>query len=258
MEIFLFTLACVLYAAGFWPVLRGWRKRLEPSDRLPLPLIALGFAAHSMALGSIGQQLERCPISNLSQVLSFLSWSVALLYLVIGPSYRISLLGAFTAPLAAILLLLALLMPASLTGGQGAVAMDPWIEFHAAISLIAYGAFGLGCVAGIMYLIQDQQLKSGKPDSVFYRLPPITQLHSSMKRLWFAGFGLLTIGIGGGFIVGTPVELWGKIAWVAAVWAVYGVIIFLSMRSLVAPRREALLSIAGFTFTLSSLLGLRF
>ena len=61
--------------------------------------IALGFVFQTAFLWVRGHALGRCPLTNLFEVFIFIAWSVALIYLLIGPTYRLSLMGAFTAPL---------------------------------------------------------------------------------------------------------------------------------------------------------------
>ncbi len=61
--------------------------------------IGLGFLFQTAFLSVRGHELGRCPITNLFEVFVFLAWSVALIYLLVGPAYRLSLMGAFTAPL---------------------------------------------------------------------------------------------------------------------------------------------------------------
>src|SRR5256885_11130948 len=73
--------------------------------------IALGFVFQSPFLSIRGHALGRCPITNLFEVFIFLAWSLALIYLLIGPAYRLSLMGAFTAPLVLLIQSLALLAP---------------------------------------------------------------------------------------------------------------------------------------------------
>ncbi|MEY2578579.1 MAG: hypothetical protein QOI49_1403, partial [Verrucomicrobiota bacterium] len=53
--------------------------------------ISLGFILQSAFLYVRGHALGRCPITNLFEVFIFLAWSVALIYLAIGPAYRLSL-----------------------------------------------------------------------------------------------------------------------------------------------------------------------
>src|SRR4029453_9670117 len=61
--------------------------------------IGLGFLFQTEFLSLRGDALGRCPLTNLFEVFIFLAWSVALIYMLVGPAYRLSLMGAFTAPL---------------------------------------------------------------------------------------------------------------------------------------------------------------
>src|SRR3954452_1648110 len=73
--------------------------------------IGLGFVFQTAFLSIRGHALGRCPLTNLFEVFVFLAWSVALIYLLIGPAYRLSLMGAFTAPLVFLIQTFALLAP---------------------------------------------------------------------------------------------------------------------------------------------------
>ena len=61
--------------------------------------ILTGFLCQTGFLYLRGQQVGRCPLTSLFEVMIFLTWSLVLFYLLIGPDYRLSLLGAFTSPL---------------------------------------------------------------------------------------------------------------------------------------------------------------
>src|ERR1700686_639856 len=61
--------------------------------------VGLGFIFQTAFLSIRGHALGRCPITNLFEVFIFLGWSIALIYVLIGPAYRLSLMGAFPAPL---------------------------------------------------------------------------------------------------------------------------------------------------------------
>jgi len=148
--------------------------------------------------------LGRCPITNLFEVFVFLAWSVALAYMLVGPVYRLSLMGAFTAPLVLLLQGFALISPID-TRHPVTVAANSWLEFHASLSLVAYGAFALACIAGVMYLLQERQLKTHHLHSIFYHLPPLTNLFAVITRLLWWGFALYTVGIVSGFFYRSPV-----------------------------------------------------
>src|SRR5437016_11463140 len=185
--------------------------------------VGLGFIFQTAFLSVRGHALGRCPITNLFEVIIFVAWSVALFYMVVGPAYRLSLMGAFTAPLVVVLQLFALVAPIDHPHRQRLPA-NSWLEFHASISLVAYGAFALAGIAGVMYLIQERQLKTHQLHSFFYHLPPLTDLFAAITRLLWWGFALYTLGLVSGFFTGHPLP---RVQVVAAigVWLFYAVIL---------------------------------
>jgi len=236
------------------------RGRYQPS-RFNFAAMTGGFAFQTGFLIVRGHALNACPLTNLFEVLIFLSWSMVLLYFVVGTAYRLSLLGAFTSPLAFIFQAFALIAPLdSPPGPRARVVAHPWLETHAAISIIAYGAFALACVAGVMYLIQERQLKTHRLRRLFFHLPPIADLAVAINRLIFTGFILLTFGLLSGFAVhgeSGKVE-WSKVVWGIAVWLIYGGILQADKWRRVTPRRVAQLAVAAFSITLATLWGLNF
>jgi len=213
--------------------------------------ILAGFVLQTAFLYLRGQQVGRCPITNSFEILVFLSWSVALAYLVVGTTYRISVLGAFTAPLVFGLQLFALLLPSAPPVRRGGPP-DGWLELHASTSLVAYGVLALACVAGVMFLVQEKQLKMRVPGSLFHLLPPITTLSDAMRRLLWFGVILLSVGILAGFFIGTPV---GRLKSGASilVWIVYAGVLFLWMRNKVHSHRVAQYCVGAFALALITL-----
>ena len=136
-------------------------------SRFNFTAIFAGFVFQTAFLYQRGHALGRCPLTNLFEVFIFLSWSMVLLYLVIGTAYRLSLLGAFTSPLVFVFQILALLMPMD-TPSKVRIAQNSWLELHAALSVVAYGAFAMAGVAGVMYLAQERQLKTHKFARFFF------------------------------------------------------------------------------------------
>jgi HemX protein len=218
--------------------------------------IALGFGLQSAFLYLRGHALGRCPITNLFEVFVFLAWSLALIYLLIGPAYRLSLMGAFTAPLVLLIQGFALLAPIDVRH-PARMAVNPWLEFHASMSMIAYGAFALACVAGVMYLVQERQLKTHQLHSIFYHLPPLTNLFSAITRLLWLGFALYTAGLISGFFTGEPLPRL-KMICAFAVWIFYGVILQGRHLQRLAPKRIATLCILAFTAAVSVLWAINF
>ena len=218
--------------------------------------IACGFLLQTAFLSLRGNAIGRCPITNLFEVFIFLAWSIVLIYMLVGPAYRLSLMGAFTAPLVFAIQTLALIAPID-TPLTARVAANPWLEFHASMSMIAYGAFALACVAGLMYLVQERQLKTRQLHSVFHHLPPLHDLFGAITRLLWLGFVLYTAGLISGFFTGQPLPT-VKITCALLVWLFYGAILHGRHLRRLAPKRIAALSIVAFSAAVMVLWGITF
>jgi HemX protein len=233
--------------------------RLQRSTRFNLAVLAAGFLLQTGFLYLRGKALGRCPLTNLFEVVVFLSWAMVLFYLIIGNTYRLSPLGMFTAPLAFALQTFALVSPldrpAVLTA-KGSV--NPWLEFHAAFSVLAYGAFALASVAAGMYLWQERQLKTHRLKSLFFQLPPIAELGQVNARLVMVGFILLSLGLCAGVGMGTP-NAWMHLSGPLITWLFYAFLVQARWGAWkLGPRLVATLSIAAFSVALLSLWGLGF
>ena len=256
MDRYLLILSTVCFLVAIAHTVLQMRGGIFRPMRFNFFAVGLGFIFQTAFLSMRGHEVHRCPITNLFEVIVFVAWSVALFYIVIGPAYRLSLMGAFTAPLVALLQLFALLAPID-TPHQGRLPANSWLEFHASMSLVAYGAFALACIAGVMYLVQERQLKTHHLHSVFYHLPPLSDLFAAITRLLWWGFALYTLGLISGFFVGEPLP-WTQIVGAVGVWILYGLILQGRYLRWFAPKRVAALCIIGFSAALTLLWGITF
>lgn len=226
--------------------LRGGKLQ---SGGINLPLIAAAFVLQSIYLYRRGLEVGACPLYTLSDLLVFLGWAVALMYLLTGPAFRLSLLGAFTAPLILALQAVALVLyRADVPDRAG--PPNVWVELHASLSVVAYGAFGLAAVSGAMFLLQDYFLKKHRLSMLFFQLPPVEELVRVTARLALFGFVLLTVAFTAGLMSRLPVEglkLWGSVA----IWALYGAILGLRSMRRISSKRFA--SAAALIFVLAVL-----
>lgn len=218
--------------------------------------IIAGFLLQTAFLAVRGNAIGRCPLTNLFEVFIFMGWSVALIYMIVGPAYRLSLMGAFTAPLVLFIQTFALLAPIG-RPPTPKMEVNPWLEFHASMSIVAYGAFALACIAGLMYLLQERQLKTHRLHSVFHHLPPLTDLYAAITRLLWVGFGLYTAGLISGFFTGEPLPRI-KMACAIAVWIFYAAILQGRRLFRLAPRHVAVLCVIAFSAAVAVLWGITF
>ncbi len=245
-----FLLAATALAAaggitGMLSVHRGTRSPWTVIWMIGAFLAQLGF------LYVRGQARGACPLSGIGEILAFLAWSLTLFYLAVGPTYRLSLLGVFTAPLVTIFQILALLPGVWDPAPHRLPPTDPWRETHAAMSVLSYGALALAAVAGVMFLVLDRQLKDHHLQSGLFRnLPPVRDLLKSMVRLLWLGIVLLSVGVVAGFVM--P-RTGGQAHLIAAlgVWIGYAVLLGVRQVRGLTGRRTAVVAVLLFMGSLS-------
>ncbi|MDR2674546.1 MAG: cytochrome c biogenesis protein CcsA [Opitutaceae bacterium] len=236
-------LAAAFYLAGF--VLGSvslLRARRHPRA-LMYAIVAGGFILQTLGLCARGLAVKGFPVGNLFELLHFTAWSAIALYLVVGATFRLSLLGYFTAALAAALTLLSLAIPAwDATRRAGAAGGGHWIEFHAAPALFSYGVFGLLALTSIMWLLQFFSLKRHRLRGLFSFLPSLLELDRINLRLLAAGVALLGAALAVGsihWLHGTGAVNPLKLVATVTVWAAYAVALTLRLAGRLIARRLA-------------------
>nr|WP_226895473.1 cytochrome c biogenesis protein CcsA [Luteolibacter marinus] len=209
------------------------------------------FAAQLGFLSVRGEARAACPLVGLGEILVFLAWSLTLFYLVVGPTYRLSLLGVFTAPVVVVFQAVALLPGVLDPDPQRVTGSDPWRETHAAMSVLSYGSLALAAVAGVMFLVLDRQLKDHHLQSGLFRnLPPVRELLKSMVRLLWIGVALLSIGIIAGFLMPRQ-SGGGHLVAALAVWTGYAGLLSVRLVRGLTGRRTATVAVLLFVVSLS-------
>ncbi len=250
--LFLATLG-YLASAGWGLYALGSQRPV--GNRWTLLLIIGAFGLHTLFLYERGQIIGHCPITNLFETLAFFSWSLALTYLVVGPTYRMSILGAFTAPVVFLINFFALTAPIDLPGNVPHLGWQ--LELHATLALIGLGVLGVAALAGLMYLIQERQLKRRSLTSWFYSLPNVGRLELVQQRVLVWGFSIFSAGaILGFFVPHHGPDDWVKIIWSAAVWCLYAVLVTVLGSGRLSHKKTALLSVAGYIFILLTFWGI--
>lgn len=238
-------LAAIGGAVGMRSLRHGRRSRTT------VLWIAGAFVGQLGFLVIRGQARGACPLGGLGEVLVFLAWSLTLIYLLVGPTYRLSLLGVFSAPVV-VVFQVAAMMPGVLDADPERVAStNAWRETHAAMSVLGYGALALAAVSSVMFLVLDHQLKEQHLNSGLFRnLPPVRELLVSGRRLLWLGWGMLTVGVIAGFLM--PHEGVGPhLIAAVVVWVAYGVLVAVAQFRGLTGRRFSLLTVLLFLISLS-------
>ena len=251
MDRLLLALSTLAFVGALVHAVRALRAGTWRESKAHCVPMALGLVLQTGFLYLRGEMHGRCPLTNLFEVFIFIGWSMVLLYFLVGTTYRLSLLGMFTAPMVALLQTLALLSPLDDSFTVGRSLPNPWLEIHAAVSLIAYAAFALACVTGVMYLVQERLLKRHRIHSLFFQLPPIHELARAIHKLVQLGLLLLTLGLAAAWPLDIPISN-PKMIFTWCVWGLYAVIAIIMWRHMMSARQTAWLAVVGFLLPLVS------
>lgn len=254
-----FLLAVIIYGLSTIYSVFLWRKGFRQDNRNSYFLLLVAFALHTTAMVKRGFSLERCPVNNLYEATTFIAWTIVAVYLLLGVWSRLRFLGAFASPVLLIMGVFGLMPALDPPHGPALVFGNAWASLHAALIFLAFGAFGLGSVAALMYLTQDHDLKFHKLRAILSRLPPIERMESVASRLITAGLFLLTAGLSI-----YPALSWQKhhvlfhndpiIFWSIFVWLIYFVLLLMHWRGK-GGRSFALGALGSFAFILLTFWG---
>lgn len=134
------------------------------------------------------------------------------------------------------------------------------VTLHAWTLLISYAAFFLAVVAGVLFLVQERQLKRKDPRILEAAVLPLEML--DQVNLWAVGIGFLLFSLGmvpglvlarsnwGAFFSGDPKEI---LSWMT--WAAYGAVFGLRLKAGLKGHRVVLLSVMSFFLALFTFIG---
>lgn len=252
-----FALAAMIYAAAFVLGLATLRLQRLYSRAAMFALLTGGFLMQTLALNLRGAEIRACPLGNTFEVAQFLAWSAVILFFIIGPAFKLRLLGFFTAGLAALLGGGSLLVPGwDRPYPPGLFGGNPWIELHASLAIFSYGIFAVLALVSGMFLIQQHGLKTKQFKGLYQYLPSIQQLDLMAKRLLLTGVIVLTAALlfGAVYWIDNPelVPVF-KLSATILVWLGYAAVVILRLQKRLVTRRHAIASILLFLLAMASL-----
>jgi len=242
------TLAAYFGATGLW--LTYFLIQREGYYRAGVWVMAGGLVVHSLALIQRIWNLGYLPAATVGESLLLFAWVLVAAFLLLIWRYPIKVLGALVAPLAALMVCGALILP-SPHGAISPVLKSFWLTIHICLTLMGYAALALAGLGGILYLIQERQIK-GKQFGFFYRrLPSLSLLDTLNSWCLTIGFPLLTAGIISGSLYAqhTLGRFWSwdpKEILTIIAWLIYAVLLHERLAVGWRGRRAALLAICGF------------
>lgn len=202
------------------------------------------------------------PITSQHEAVVFFAWATTWAYLSFRWRYTVKNFGTFVSVFICCLLLIASFSSREFTPLLPALQSN-WLPIHAGVSIVAYGFLSLAFCGGLMYLLQERELKSKKFGYFFSRFPSLDALDQLNNHCLTAGFVFLTLGIVTGSVWAR--QAWGtywhwdpKETWSLITWFVY--LVQLHQRYTVGWRgkRAAVMAIVGFAAIVFTLWGVTY
>ncbi len=242
----------ILYLCAQKPLYHRWGYRV----------MMAGFLLHTLAIGYEFFRIGHIPAQNLHQNLILTGWSLSGVFLFIKYRYRLNILGVFAAPLTAAVMIAAFCVP-SVAVAPTPVFKSLWLVIHIVIIFVAEAALALAGGAGVLYLIQENAIKTKSHRFFFKRLPSLEFLDKTGYGFIVTGFTLLTVGLITGFVYAQLV--WGKFwswdnkeIWSVITWLIYAALLHGRLVSGWRGRRSAVMAIAGLAALLFTFFGVNF
>ena len=246
-----FTITTIL---GSYSTLKLHRKTGRPYT---LSLVSFGWILQTIGLYARGLQYGGCPLANRFELVQFMVWSSIVLYIFVGPAFRVSLLGMFTSGFASLFSIISLGISAWDSPSREPIfGHSPWIEMHAALALFSYGVFGILTLTSAMYLLQSRSLKQKKMGGLFPFMPSIYELTQINLRLLLLGLFILSSSLAIGSVYWSQayesVDTL-KLGATIAVWLAYCFLLLLRLREKLSYKQYSWACIVIFAIALLSL-----
>ncbi len=258
--LFQISLAAYLLSTGVYSVFfLSEKTRLRRTAR---KIFFAGAILHTCTIIARYFEAGHTPITSHHETVSFFAWSVAWCYLSFRWRYTMKNLGTFASIFVLVLMLIASF------ASQEIIPLSPvlqswWLPVHASVAMVAYGFLALAGIGGVMYLLQEREIKR-KRFGVFYsRLPSLDALDKLNHHCLSVGFLLLTLALITGSIWAK--QAWGaywhwdpKETWSLVTWFLYAGVVHQRFTVGWRGRRAAILSIIAFISVLFTLWGVSF
>ncbi|MCP4023574.1 MAG: c-type cytochrome biogenesis protein CcsB [Desulfobacteraceae bacterium] len=250
------TLLYFISAAGYLCYLFNQKDRIQ---KTAFYLIGAGVIFHIISIMVQVVQSKSLPVHNLEQSLSIAGLALGCMFLYFQLRMNLKILGVFAACLISIIMGSLLLIPDTAVE-QISILKGFWLYAHILLVFLGEAALALACGAGILYLLQERDLKTKHFGFFFKRLPSLDLLDSVSYTCITTGFSLLTVGLITGFIYAKSV--WGhfwswdpKEIWSVGTWLVYAALLHYRLFAGWRGRKSAIITIIGFLILAFTFLG---
>ena len=233
--------------------------RTKTQARNPWLIPVLGVHAFFLILRSI--QLGQPPLADMYEILSLLALLTTAVYAVVEFSSRDRRTGMFVFLLVFLFQYTSSSFLVSTIMAEGAAEVDMqsagWGRLHIVPALVAYMAFAISAVYGLLHLLAERNLRKHRFGVLFDRLPSLDLLGRMTWHALLGGFIFITItmitgplmvghGDSGADVQSLDAKVISKIVIGSIAWLIYAVAIVGKLKVKWPSRRISSVAVAGF------------
>ena len=242
--------------------------RVEKWGRIGVSLTILGCALHAAGLvcRGLGSDPIRVPWGNMYEFTLAGTFGVSLMYLVLMKRYHLRWMGIVVTGFLVAVLMLDQTVLYQHAGPLVPALHSYWLAIHVLAAVIASGAFSVGALALVLFLVKDRAVRRGTMRSRGYlsRLPDAQSLERVAYRLNAFAFPIWTFAA----LVAGPIwaeYAWGsywnwdpKEVWAFITWVIYAA--YLHARATAGWRGKAasVIALIGFATLLFNFVGINY
>lgn len=260
MKILTFNIAMISYLVASLEYFVYLIYRRQFVSTLATFTAAVGLFFHTVIIGLRSQETGHGPYTTSFEVAIFFSWVVVVVYFFTHWKYRIKDLGSFVIPVAFLILLYSTFLSEEVVRFPDS-QFRVLLTLHRTLSILGFAAFAISFGLGLMYIIQERQVKSKKLGIMYFRMPPLESMDELNFKVVAIGFPLFTLGFLTGGIWTTQTTDMAFFSWnivktwpLVVGWIIYGWVFFGRFMTGLRGRRAALGSVAGFIIVMFSYL----
>ncbi|MDR7255738.1 cytochrome c-type biogenesis protein CcsB [Nocardioides sp. BE266] len=237
--------------------------RVAMTGRLGVLLTAIGALAHFVALVGRGMAADpnRVPWGNMYEFTLTGTFVVVALFLATTNRWRLSWLGPIVVGFVLCVLLADVLWLYEPVAPLTEALESYWLVIHVVAACIATGAFTLGGITSILYLLKA---RSSKETGYLARLPELASLDRIAYRMHAFGFPVWTFGV----LISGPIwahQAWSsywnwdpKEVWAFITWVVYAAYLHARATAGWRGRNAAILALVGVATLWFNFIGINF
>ena len=194
--------------------------------------VVFGLLCQTITIGVRSSQTGHGPYTSSFEVALFLAWLMVVVFFLTEWKYKIKNLGTFIIPIVFVILLFSAFLSKDVILVYESSEMRFWLTMHRTLSILGYAAFSIAFASGIMYLIQEHQVKTKKLGIMYFRMPSLEVLDDLNFKVIMIGFPLFTLGFMTGSISNMQLNQ-SFFSWdlnstlpLVATWLIYSLIFF--------------------------------